>query len=91
MTHETFAGVVGCLTQVERGDGLDDAVYACSASSAFRQEYKIGNRIQLRVVPALTSASGKAKRAPEKQYLSPPSLVAIREKKLELYCIYGGR
>ncbi|KAH9364561.1 hypothetical protein HPB48_021047 [Haemaphysalis longicornis] len=76
------------FSRVELGDALSDAVYTCSATSIFRREYKIGNKIQLKVEP--TSSAGKAEHAPVKQYLSPPNLVALRGHELKLYCIYGG-
>nr|XP_037271321.1 neuroglian-like [Rhipicephalus microplus] len=76
------------FSRVELGDALSDAVYTCSATSVFRREYKIGNKIQLKVEP--TSSAGKAEHAPVKQYLSPPNLVALRGHELKLYCVYGG-
>ncbi|EEC12870.1 neuronal cell adhesion molecule, putative [Ixodes scapularis] len=76
------------FSRVERGDALADAVYTCSATSVFRREYKIGNKIQLRVEPV--SSAGKAEHAPIKQYLSPPNLVALKGQELKLYCIFGG-
>lgn len=37
------------FTNITESDALDDAQYACSATSVFRNEYKLGNKILLRV------------------------------------------
>ncbi|XP_054715079.1 neuroglian-like [Uloborus diversus] len=75
------------FSNVTDSDALDDAQYACSATSMFRNEYKLGNKILLHV-----EASGSPGQtvAPTKQYTSPPNIVALRGQKLELSCIYGG-
>lgn len=39
------------FSNVTREDALDDATYACSATSYFRNEYKLGNKIALKVEP----------------------------------------
>ncbi|GFY07484.1 neuroglian [Trichonephila clavipes] len=69
-------------------DDLDEAMYACSATSKSRNEYKFGNKIILKVDPS--GGSGQTSHRPVKQYVSPPNIVALRGKQLELSCIFGG-
>ncbi|GFS38427.1 neuroglian [Nephila pilipes] len=68
----------------------EDAPYTCSATSMFRNEYKLENRIILKVVA--TDSSVKNEVPPIKLYVSPPNipLVALIDQKLELNCIFGG-
>lgn len=76
------------FSNVTRDDALDDAMYACSATSTVRNEYKLGNKVIVKVEPSGNSASGSHR--PIKQYVSPPNIVALRDQALELSCIYGG-
>lgn len=76
------------FTNVTMADASDDAQYACSATSMFRNEYKLGNKIMLKVVAADNSAKNEV--PPTKLYVSPPNIVALRDQKLELSCIFGG-
>jgi len=69
-------------------DDLDEEMYACSATSKSRMEYKVGNKILLKVDPS--GGSGQASHRPIKQYVSPRNIVALRGKHLELSCIFGG-
>ncbi|CAG0885603.1 unnamed protein product [Darwinula stevensoni] len=77
------------FSNVTRFDATNDFVYACSATSLFRNEYKLGNKVYLNVVAA-GSAPGQSKHSPVKQYVSRKNFVAYRGKKAELWCIYGG-
>ncbi|XP_012275891.1 neuroglian isoform X2 [Orussus abietinus] len=77
------------FSNVTRNDASDDFYYACAASSVFRNEYKVGNRVLLHVISTGASAS-QNKHAPVRQYTSRKNEVALRGKKVELYCIYGG-
>ncbi|GIY13215.1 neuroglian [Caerostris extrusa] len=76
------------FTNVTQEDALEDAQYACSATSMFRNEYKLGNKIMLRVEAA--GIPGQNEVPPTKLYVSPPNIVALRDQKLELSCIFGG-
>ncbi|KAG8195062.1 hypothetical protein JTE90_029641 [Oedothorax gibbosus] len=76
------------FTNVTMYDALDDAQYACSATSMFRNEYKLGNKILLRVEAA--GIPGQNEVPPNKLYASPPNIVALRDQNLELHCIFGG-
>lgn len=76
------------FSNVTMSDALDEAMYACSATSLFRNEYKLGNKVELIVEPS--GSSNGASHPPIKQYLSPPNVVALRNQKLELSCIFGG-
>lgn len=76
------------FSNVTRQDQIDDGMYACSATSVFRTEYKIGKKVQLSV--DTSGSAGQASVAPIKHYLSPPNVPALRGQRLELHCIYGG-
>ncbi|XP_012258678.2 neuroglian isoform X2 [Athalia rosae] len=77
------------FSNVTRNDASNDFYYACAATSVFRNEYKLGNRVLLNVISTGASAS-KNKHEPVKQYVTRKNEVALRGKKVELYCIYGG-
>ena len=77
------------FSNVTKRDSSDDFYYACAATSLFRNEYKVGNRVVLNVISTGSTASSN-KREPVKQYVSRKNEVALRGKKIELFCIYGG-
>ncbi|XP_015587223.1 neuroglian isoform X2 [Cephus cinctus] len=77
------------FSNVTRGDKSDDFYYACAATSVFRNEYKLGNKVLLNVISTGASAN-QNKHEPVKQYVSRKNEVALRGKKVELYCIFGG-
>ncbi|KAM7295331.1 neuroglian [Ixodes scapularis] len=76
------------FSRVEREDALQDAVYVCTATSVFLHQYKIGNKVRLRVERVPNASS--TEHAPVRQYLSPENLVALEGQELKLYCIFGG-
>lgn len=76
------------FSNVTHQDQLSDALYACSATSTFKTTYRIGRRTQLIVQPSGTT--GQTSFAPQKQYVSPPNVPAIKGKRLDLFCIFGG-
>ena len=49
------------LKVVSRLDTSQDFLYACSASSFFRNEYKLGNRVFLQVAKDIQMLTGKGK------------------------------
>jgi len=77
------------FSNVTRNDASDDFYYSCAATSVFRNEYKLGNKVLLNVISTGASA-GQNKHPPERQYVTRKNEVALRGKKVELYCIYGG-
>lgn len=77
------------FSNVTRGDASDDYYYACSAASVFRNEYKLGNRVLLDVQQTGISPT-QNRHQPERQYVSRKNERALRGRKIELYCIYGG-
>ncbi|KAI5710224.1 hypothetical protein M8J75_006855 [Diaphorina citri] len=77
------------FSNVTRQDASEDFYYACSATSLYRSEYKIGNRILLNVIATGISAS-QNRHAPKQQYVTRKKEVALRNKKVELFCIFGG-
>ncbi|XP_058977900.1 neuroglian isoform X2 [Musca domestica] len=77
------------FSNVTREDASTDTFYTCSATSVFRNEYKIGNRVLLDVKQTGISPS-QNKFAPTQQYVTRKNEVALRGKYVELFCIYGG-
>ncbi|XP_015125416.1 neuroglian isoform X2 [Diachasma alloeum] len=77
------------FSNVTRDDASDEFYYACAATSLYRKEYKVGNRFLLNVISSGASAS-QNKHELVRQYLSRKNEVALRGKKIELYCIFGG-
>lgn len=77
------------FSNVTREDESSDFYYTCSATSVFRNEYKIGNRIKL-IVESTGTSSNNNKQAPIPQYVSRKNMVAMRGKSIELFCIHGG-
>lgn len=76
------------FSNVTKADQLDNALYACSATSYYRTEYKVGRKTKLIVQSRSTGLVNH--QAPVEQYLSPPLVPALRGQKLLLHCIYGG-
>lgn len=76
------------FSNVTKSDQLDNALYACSATSYYKSEYKVGRKTKLIVVSRSTGLMNH--HPPEAQYLSPPHVPALRGQRLQLYCIYGG-
>lgn len=77
------------FSNVTMHDASENSYYACAATSVFRNEYKLGNRVVLVVRPAGASATAN-QYPPTKQYTTKKREVAYRGQKVELYCIYGG-
>ncbi|XP_054278770.1 neuroglian isoform X2 [Macrosteles quadrilineatus] len=77
------------FSNVTRQDASDDYHYACAATSVFRNEYKLGNRVLLNVVATGISAA-QNRHEPVQQYVTRKNEVALRGKKVEIYCIFGG-
>ncbi|XP_035777597.1 neuroglian-like isoform X2 [Anopheles albimanus] len=77
------------FSNVTRDDESNDFFYACAASSMFRSEYKIGNRVLLQVKQTGISAA-QNRHPPTRQYVSRKNEVALKGKQVELFCIYGG-
>jgi len=76
------------FSNVTKSDQLENALYACSATSYHRTEYKVGRKTKL--IVQHRSAGLANHHAPVAQYLSPPQVQALRGQKLVLHCIYGG-
>ncbi|KAG9509224.1 Neuroglian [Fragariocoptes setiger] len=77
------------FSNITKADQLENALYACSATSKFRSEYKVGRKTRL-IVQASSSAGRINNSPPVEQYISPPNIAALRGQKLLLHCIYGG-
>ena len=76
------------FSNVTYTDMSDDFLYACSAASYFRNEYKLGNRVHLHVLPQEIKFPNKHE--PVMQYVTSAREVAYRGKELRLWCIFGG-
>ncbi|XP_039276536.1 neuroglian isoform X2 [Nilaparvata lugens] len=77
------------FTNVTRLDASIDSYYSCAASSLFRNEYKLGNKVLLKVTQTGSSAA-QNRHPPKQQYVTKKNEVALRGSKVELYCIFGG-
>jgi len=78
------------FTNVTMQDASDNSYYACSATSQYRSEYKLGNKVVLVVRPTGATTSQNGKHALVKQYTTKKNEVAYQGKNVELFCIYGG-
>jgi neuronal cell adhesion protein len=58
------------FSNVTRHDASNDFMYACSAASYFRNEYKLGNKVHLQVIQSGSSAGLQNKHQPVLQYAS---------------------
>ncbi|GLV37958.1 Neuroglian [Carabus blaptoides fortunei] len=77
------------FSNVTRNDESDDFYFACAATSEFSHDYKLGNKVAFSVITNGITPS-LIRQAPIKQYVSSKNERALRGKKFELYCIYGG-
>lgn len=55
----------------------------------FRSEYKLGNPVNLNVIQTAGTAL-QNKYPPTQQYVTRRNEVALLDRKVELFCIYGG-
>lgn len=78
------------FTSVSFSDANKDSYYVCSASSYFINEYKLGNRIKLEVIPYSANTKSLSGTPPTPQYVTSNDVRALRGKKVELFCIYHG-
>ncbi|UYV67462.1 CHL1 [Cordylochernes scorpioides] len=76
------------FSNVTQEDALVDAVYVCCASSTFRNQYKRGKKVILRVEAA--DSTEQASYPITRQYTSSSNIVALRGQPAMLTCIYGG-
>ena len=58
------------FSNVTRKDASQEFLYACSAASYFRNEYKLGNKVHLQVIQSGSSAGLQNKHEPVLQYAS---------------------
>ncbi|XP_068206070.1 LOW QUALITY PROTEIN: neuroglian-like [Palaemon carinicauda] len=77
------------FSNVTRFDESNDFTYACSATSTFRNEYKLGNRVYLRVYQSGSTAV-QTKNEPKQQFVSRKNTVILKGKTLQLWCIFSG-
>ncbi|CAH1639978.1 unnamed protein product [Spodoptera littoralis] len=77
------------FSNVTRYDASVDFAYICTANSIFRNEYKFGNKIYLEVTQT-GIAPTLNRHEPVRQYTTRKVEKALKGKKVELYCIYGG-
>ena len=68
------------FSNVTLSDTSDDFLYACSAASYFRNEYKIGNRVHLNVIPRDSYNYGSNTHQPVLQYVNKRNDIAYRGK-----------
>jgi hypothetical protein len=77
------------VTKEDESQGFN---YACSATYAFRNEYKLGSHVHLEVLQNETEGFEDLvfEQEPIRQYVSDVSVIGMQTKKVELFCIYGG-
>jgi neuronal cell adhesion molecule len=78
------------FTSVSRSDSTKDSFYVCSAASNVANEYKLGNRISLKVLPR-TKLQYQKPTPPTPQYVSSSNITALSGQNVEFFCIYEGR
>jgi len=78
------------FSNVTRRDSSENFLYACSAASYFRNEYKLGNRVHLQVIQSGSSSGLQNKHEPVQQYVTRRNEVAFRGKEKRLWCVFGG-
>ena len=77
------------FSNVTRFDESSDFTYACAATSAFRNEYKLGNSVYLRVLQTGSTAV-QTKNEPKAQFKTRKNTVILKGKVLRLWCIFSG-
>lgn len=77
------------FSRVTADDALKNAYYTCAATSSFRNEYKLGKRVQLKVIRADQDAMTPLNFTSIMQYVSSPHVVTLRGQRTELFCIYA--
>ncbi|CAH1721316.1 neuroglian-like [Aphis gossypii] len=78
------------FSNVTRDDKTSDgSTYFCFAESLTTGEYKLGNFVNLNVIQA-TETALQNKYPPTQQYVTRRNEVALLDKNVELFCIYGG-
>lgn len=80
------------FTSVSRSDASKDSFYVCSAASYIANEYKLGNRISLKVLPRPKLQKQQQKSTPPTpQYVSSSNITTLSGQNVEFFCIYEGR
>lgn len=77
------------FSNLTKQDSTDNFMYACAATSPTKFEYKYGNRVLLNIISSTASAALN-KHEPVMQYVTKKQEVALRGKRAELFCIFGG-
>lgn len=77
------------FSRVTTDDALKNAYYTCAATSSFKNEYKLGKRVLLKVIRAEQDAMTLLNFTPILQYVSEPHVVTLRGQRTELFCIYA--
>nr|UEK51592.1 neuroglian-like protein [Parasacculina yatsui] len=77
------------FSNVTDADDSGEGHYACTATSKFRGEFKLGNRVRLRVRQT-SSVGSQNRKQPAKQFLSTNNVITLRGQQVELWCIFSG-
>jgi neuronal cell adhesion molecule len=76
------------FSTITREEATKDSFYVCSVSSSAFNEYKLGNRVSLqKVIPS----GPKHFQPPTLQFVSQPTISALRGKTIEIFCIFDGK
>lgn len=76
------------FSSLTRADASRDSFYMCSAASIQADEYKLGSRYSLKILPRTKVLKPLA---PTPQFTSTPNITVLAGRNVELYCIYDGR
>uniref|UniRef100_A0A2P2I497 Neuroglian-like n=1 Tax=Hirondellea gigas TaxID=1518452 RepID=A0A2P2I497_9CRUS len=77
------------FSNVTRHDQSNDFTYACAATSNFRSEYKLGNKVYLRVEQT-GSIAVQTKHEPILQFFTRTNTIVLKGQKLKIWCIFSG-
>lgn len=76
------------FSSLTRHDASKDSFYVCSAASIRADEYKLGTRFSLKILPRTKTLKFFS---PQPQFISPPNITVLNGQNAEMYCIYDGR
>ncbi|KAL7634560.1 UNVERIFIED_CONTAM: hypothetical protein RMT77_014937 [Armadillidium vulgare] len=77
------------FSNITKDDKSHDFTYTCATMSTFRNEYKLGSRVFLKV-NQLDNSVTEVKNEPKKQFVSRKNTIILKGRNLQLWCIFSG-
>ncbi|RXG56622.1 Neuroglian [Armadillidium vulgare] len=77
------------FSNITKDDKSHDFTYTCATMSTFRNEYKLGSRVFLKV-NQLDNSVTEFKNEPMKQFVSRKNTIILKGRNLQLWCIFSG-